>query len=80
MFVRPARLRGKAIPRDGPGLEHGVDDSCVLTVRVGVATYQPRCGIPAQELLRQADQALYEAKRRGRNATVAYGISEGVPI
>ncbi len=39
----------------------------VVTVSVGVATVMPGQGSAARELLRLADEALYEAKRAGRN-------------
>lgn len=41
-----------------------------LTVSLGVATYHPGCTM--DELLSEADQALYQAKQGGRNQVVAY--------
>jgi diguanylate cyclase (GGDEF)-like protein/PAS domain S-box-containing protein len=42
-----------------------------VTVSIGVALAEP--GISARSLLRDADEALYQAKQRGRNQTVAVG-------
>jgi diguanylate cyclase (GGDEF)-like protein/PAS domain S-box-containing protein len=48
-----------------PGRIEGLDVR--LTVSIGTTTY-PQPGLPgADQLLRQADQAMYEAKRQGRN-------------
>jgi diguanylate cyclase (GGDEF)-like protein len=41
-----------------------------ITMSVGVSTY-PSCGECAEELLRTADRALFEAKREGRNRVCA---------
>jgi two-component system cell cycle response regulator len=45
-------------------------DGHPVTVSVGVA-YRPGDGVTADELLRAADRALYEAKRTGRDRVVA---------
>jgi diguanylate cyclase (GGDEF)-like protein/PAS domain S-box-containing protein len=42
-----------------------------VTPSLGYCRY-PEDGVEALELLRHADQAMYEAKRRGRNRVVAY--------
>jgi two-component system chemotaxis family response regulator WspR len=39
----------------------------VVTVSVGVATVQPANGGSPEELIAEADEALYLAKRGGRN-------------
>jgi two-component system chemotaxis response regulator CheY len=44
----------------------------VVTVSVGVATFSPEEGGTADLLLRQADEALFCAKRRGRNRVEAF--------
>lgn len=54
-FELAERLRKKAEERLG------------ITVSIGIAGY--RSGISADELIAQADRALYEAKRGGRNRT-----------
>jgi diguanylate cyclase (GGDEF)-like protein len=45
-------------------------DAISVTVSIGVACF-PQHGSTAQTLLRAADQALYEAKARGRNVVVS---------
>ncbi len=45
-----------------------------ITVSIGVAAF-PEDSSDAREIIELADKALYEAKRRGRNQTVAYNGS-----
>lgn len=52
---------------------HGV----TLTLSLGVAWCLPKEGVTAPEMVRRADQALYQAKRQGRNLVCAYPISGG---
>jgi diguanylate cyclase (GGDEF)-like protein len=52
-------------------VEHrGAGPHAVLTLSVGLACSQPGWRLPSSELVAQADTALYEAKRTGRNRTV----------
>lgn len=51
-------------------ISHHHADSGVVTISIGVATLVPSPGNVAEELLRQADIALYNAKRQGRNQVV----------
>jgi diguanylate cyclase (GGDEF)-like protein len=48
-----------------------------VTISVGVATALARSGSSPQLLLRAADQALYEAKRQGRNRVMAADLGQG---
>jgi diguanylate cyclase (GGDEF)-like protein len=43
----------------------------VITASIGIAARSPESGQGADDLLRDADKAMYEAKRRGRNRVVA---------
>lgn len=47
-------------------------DSINLTLSIGYATTIEEDDLAPKELVRRADQALYEAKRRGRNQVVSY--------
>jgi two-component system, cell cycle response regulator len=50
-----------------------INDDIMLTVTasVGIATFEREADTPAT-LFKRADQALYEAKREGRNRVVSY--------
>ncbi len=49
-----------------------------LSASIGVATLEPGVLLRAGELLAQADQACYAAKREGRNRVHVYAESDGV--
>jgi diguanylate cyclase (GGDEF)-like protein len=51
----------------GLGLSHPCTPSGVQTVSLGIAATVPTCGQDWIDLMRLADQALYSAKRSGRN-------------
>jgi diguanylate cyclase (GGDEF)-like protein len=55
------RIAGLALPHDASEVAPHV------TISVGGATAMPRSGATAGDLVRAADEALYEAKRTGRN-------------
>ncbi len=46
---------------------HGVSAHSIVTISVGVAVLRPTVGLTPADLLLKADEALYEAKRQGRN-------------
>ena len=53
------------------GIAHAGSPSRVITISVGVACLVPGSDLSASELLRLSDDALYEAKARGRNRVVS---------
>ena len=56
---------------EGLGLPHPGSPAGIVTASVGAASFQPSLGQAAAILLDQADRALYEAKRAGRNRIVS---------
>lgn len=53
----------------------GTEDMLTLTVSIGVACTLPGTQKGAEHLLKDADEALYVAKRQGRNRVVAAGVA-----
>lgn len=51
------------------------EDSINLTLSIGFATTNDGEEIQPKELVRRADMALYEAKRRGRNQVVSFDVN-----
>jgi diguanylate cyclase (GGDEF)-like protein len=60
---------GRAVARTPISTPKG--DTAYLTLSLGVASF-PDDAQTLADLLRNADQALYEAKRRGKNQAVVY--------
>lgn len=56
-------------------IEHRGSDLGVLTLSVGVASIIPNRQTTSDQLIRAADEALYRAKREGRDRVVAIKIS-----
>lgn len=46
--------------------------SLYLTLSIGIANVVPQAGMKNEDLIRQADIALYKAKDKGRNKVIAY--------
>ncbi|GGC97682.1 diguanylate cyclase [Halopseudomonas salina] len=49
------------------------DTSFSVTISIGLAEYRPGMDVDAETLLVNADKALYEAKKAGRNRLMVYG-------
>lgn len=60
----------------GLAIAHPAAPLRVLTVSVGIS-FRPRGGPDPLDVLREADLALYEAKRLGRNRTVVFAMLDG---
>ena len=53
------------------------DDALLdVTVSIGVSEYSHQSGDPLAAMLNQADEALYQAKNKGRNMVLSFGHSE----
>ncbi|MFM4820132.1 diguanylate cyclase [Aeromonas hydrophila] len=70
-FEIAERLRQRVAAHPMPGAGH-------ITISLGVAHW-PGNDDDLNVVLKQADQALYEAKRRGRNRTVQTGRDQQIP-
>jgi diguanylate cyclase (GGDEF)-like protein len=56
--------------------EQGGRPDSTPTLSIGIASMAPRYGLQPRDLLRAADNALYEAKRTGRNCIVRSRCTE----
>ncbi|WP_156417986.1 diguanylate cyclase [Aureimonas sp. AU4] len=73
-----ARLAAQLVEAvEAHAIAHGQrpDTGCFVTVSVGVAAYEVTSALPTA-VMRAADAALYEAKRRGRNRHALFGADE----
>lgn len=57
------------------GIEHAASAEGILTVSAGVASLVAGRAITSEELLKEADLALYQAKASGRNRVVSAGYA-----
>jgi two-component system chemotaxis response regulator CheY len=55
---------------EGLAIRHAAGVAGVLTVSVGLAAFHPGRDVTGEELMKEADLALYDAKTAGRNAVV----------
>jgi diguanylate cyclase (GGDEF)-like protein len=58
-----------AIPHDNS------DVSDLVTLSIGIASLIPTLERSPEDLISRADQAMYEAKNRGRNRAIAYLVT-----
>jgi diguanylate cyclase (GGDEF)-like protein len=63
----------------GLAVEHALSPFGILTVSVGVAAAVPGHGVATDDLIGQADDGLYRAKREGRNRIAAGPAREPAP-
>lgn len=52
-------------------------ENIFLTVSIGVAEYKPGARYTSEEVIQQADEAMYQAKLNGKNLVVAYQENGG---
>lgn len=64
-------IEALAVPNEG------VPHASVVTVSIGIAVIRPAAGLVPSALLLRADEALYQAKREGRNRSVLAPLQEG---
>ncbi len=74
MVVREKRQKdeggSEAKTRRGQGAKEG-QKTVSVTISIGVAEHER--GEPPEDTLKRADEALYDAKKSGRNRVMAYG-------
>jgi len=51
-----------------------------VSASIGITVYPQTADIDADQLLRQADQAMYQAKQAGRNRSHVFGLGQVVPF
>ena len=61
---------------EGAGMGHPKSPHGVVTASIGVAAFRPQATQSVADLLNASDQAMYEAKRTGRNRVVSAGASD----
>lgn len=64
---------------EGKGMEHSGNPRGIVTVSLGCATLVPDAGASVIDLLTAADEALYRAKKGGRNRVGSAGVAENSP-
>jgi len=69
-LIHAERLRNSVWQANIPHSSSPVSDR--LTISIGVASFEPGCGYSPAQIVKQADIALYQAKKSGRNAVVVY--------
>jgi diguanylate cyclase (GGDEF)-like protein len=62
------------------GLSHPESPSGILTVSIGISTFEGAPSFTPAALIETADRALYMAKRRGRNCSVFHRMDSANPI
>lgn len=61
-------------------IAHSSGEGGQVTISMGIATVFPRKGMNQDCLLQSADNALYRAKRSGRNRCVSQRVEEDLPV
>ena len=56
------------------------DETVALSVSVGAASLMPSMKVKREDLVRQADRAVYRAKQAGRDCAVALAVEEGLDV
>jgi diguanylate cyclase (GGDEF)-like protein len=71
VVIIPDISTGEAV-RIGERVKQNVQESCPVTLSVGISHYR-EISESLEELIRDADKALYDAKRKGRNRVETFG-------